>query len=110
MTLKTLAFVCLLAGRSALGSDCLPEQGFRLGLEGAERPEACVQRAYRIDFELGRNIRLLRYERLELQGNLRLQPEEPVRKQINRRLQTIERELHQLEGLASIRGLLPRQP
>jgi len=110
MIFKTFVLASLLAGSSAIGGNCLPEQGFQLGLAGAERPEGCIQRAYRIDFELGRSIRRLRREQTELEQKLTVQTEEPERHQITRRLQTLERELHQLEGLAAIRGLLPRRP
>jgi hypothetical protein len=41
---------------------------------------------------------------------LTVQTEEPERHQITRHLETLERELHQLEGMAAIRGLLPRRP
>lgn len=110
MIFKTFALAFVLASSSAVDRDCVPSHGFQLGLAGADRPEACSQRAYRIDFELGRTIRRLRDEQSALQENLKAQHDESMRRQISRRLQTIERELHQLEGLARIRDLSPRQP
>ena len=109
MILKTLTLALVLAS-SASSGDCLPEQAFNLGLEGAQKPATCSQRAYRIDFELGRNIRALREEQTRLRAALPAEDEETVRQQIGRRLQTVERELNQLEGLARIRGLLPSKP
>ena len=110
MTLKILALVVTLANGAALAQTCSPEQGFRLGLAGEQRPDECNQRAYRIDFELGRNIQRLRNEQVELQENLSTQTKETIRREINGHLQRLERELHELEGLATIRGLLPQQP
>lgn len=101
-----LAIALLTIFSTAFATDCQPRTGFDLALAGqAERPP-CEGRAYRIDFELGRNLRLLRQEQAELKAALE-EPDAEDARQLTLRLQVLEREIDQLEGLARIRGLLP---
>lgn len=109
MIRQCIVIALLLPVSTALANDCRPQAGFERALAGQEAMSSCETRAYRIDFELGRNLRRLQQEQAELQDALG----EPVTAQarhLKRRLQVVERELEQLEGLARIRGLLPPQP
>ncbi len=86
---------------------CQPEAGFQRALAGEEQVGPCQGRDFRVDFELGRNLRNLREERAALQQAL-ADVAEPATIQAQRaRLRVLERELQQVEGLARIRGLLP---
>lgn len=91
-----------------LASYCEPRAGFERALRGQDEAGACSSREFRIDFELGRNIRTLRAEHQDLMEAAQDQsdPAEPP----SMRLRVIERELSQLEGVARIRGLLPAVP
>lgn len=89
--------------REGLAQYCQPQAGFQRGLSGQDEAGPCTDRAFRIEFELGRQIRLLRAERSRLS---RARPEELDAM----RLRVVERELSQIEGLARIRGLLPADP
>ena len=110
MIFKTLFLAASLTFGLPVNLSCSVQEGFNLGLAGEEKPQECNDRSYRIDFELGRNIRQLRSERAELESALLRRAEESTGKtsqrQTNRRLQVVVRELNQLEGLARIRGLL----
>ncbi|MEE4638013.1 MAG: hypothetical protein V2J42_04680 [Wenzhouxiangella sp.] len=100
-----LIIALLLPAGAALGTDCQPQAGFDLALAGQAETPPCEGRAYRIDFELGRNLRLLQQERADLVAALeKADSEDSDRRKL--RLQVLERELQQLEGLARIRGLL----
>jgi hypothetical protein len=108
MIRQYFAIALLLSAAAALATDCQPKTGFELALSGQAETPSCEGRTYRIDFELGRNLRLLRQEQTDLEaapGDLAA-AENRGRKL---RLQVIARELEQLEGLARIRGLLPPQ-
>ena len=96
--------------RIGLADYCRPQAGFERALTGQqEQTRPCQDRAFRIDFELGRNLRRLRQEQVELQARRASAsaPDSRDVRQQRRRQQVIDRELNQLEGLARIRGLLP---
>ncbi len=106
MIRRSIAIALLLPFSAACASDCQPRTGFDLALAGQAETPPCEGRAYRIDFELGRNLRLLRVEQAELKAALEKPDTEDDRRR-KLRLQVLEREIDQLEGLARIRGLLP---
>ena len=91
------------------GADaCDPEIGFRRALAGSDEPGTCRDRDFRISFELGRNLKILRQERAALESALTATNPDPASARTQQsRLQVIERELQQIEGMARIRGLLP---
>lgn len=96
------------ADRDEAAHPCRPEAGFRRALAGEEDPGACQDRDFRIDFELGRNLKTLREEQAALRSALAASETDPATSRAHHaRLQVIERELQQIEGLARIRGLLP---
>ena len=83
-------------------ADCDPRAGFLRALDGAQDLGPCTERHFRVDFELGRNLRNLRQERDTLLEADASDKDTATRK----RLRVVERELEQVEGLARIRGLL----
>lgn len=109
MIRQCIVIALLLPVSTAFAIDCQPQAGFERALAGQEQTPSCEDRAYRIDFELGRNLRLLRQEQAELKDALGA-PVTAQARHLKRRLQVVERELEQLEGLARIRGLLPPEP
>ncbi|TVS12694.1 MAG: DUF2799 domain-containing protein [Wenzhouxiangella sp.] len=79
---------------------CRPQAGFDRALGGQEDLGPCETREFRIEFQLGRQIRLLRAERNAL-AEASAEALDPMR------LRIVERELSQIEGVARIRSLLP---
>jgi len=83
-------------------ANCDPRAGFLRALDGAQDLGPCTDRHFRVDFELGRNLRNLRQERDALLEAAATDHQPATRN----RLRIVERELEQVEGLARIRGLL----
>ncbi len=99
---RWLLVTALWLSSTQAAAQCEPQSGFDLGLAGESVAEQCKQHAYRMAFELGRQIRALRQERSDLS---RAGGTNHVA-----RLQVIDRELSQLEGLARIQGLPETDP
>ncbi len=99
--------ICLLLTLASLAhadapANCDPRAGFLRALDGAQDLGPCTDRHFRVDFELGRNLRNLRQERAALLEAAATDEQAATRN----RLRIVERELEQVEGLARIRGLL----
>jgi hypothetical protein len=105
-TLLTLALMTT----PAFGAQCRSDQAFSAGLVGKDMNAGCDGRNYRIDYELGRQLRLLRAEKNELEATQRKGLSDDVGRLTRVRLQRLDREVAEIEGIARIRGLLPRLP
>lgn len=88
---------------------CQARAGFERALAGADELGPCQDRLFRVDFELGRQLRELRQERQMLRTSVQTQADAGT-EAAALRLRVLERELSELEGLARIRGLLPADP
>ena len=104
--LLTLALVTT----PAFGAQCQSDHAFSAGLVGKDINASCDERNYRIDYELGRQLRLLRAEKNELEATLKKDLSEDVGRLTRIDLQRLDRELAEIEGVARVRGLLPLRP
>lgn len=102
LTLASLAHAVGDSENPDAPADCDPRAGFLRALDGAQDLGPCTDRHFRVDFELGRNLRNLRQERDALLEAAETDQQTATRN----RLRIVERELEQVEGLARIRGLL----
>lgn len=91
-----------------LASECAPVYGFHAALTGTERPIECVNPGFDSAWNLGEMIAEMRGELTAIEQQLKddsLPPE--TRRDLQRRLVVIDRDLPQIEALARMDGYLP---
>jgi len=94
--------------RSALAQECAPVFGFHAALTGADRPAECADAGFDGAWNLGEMVGDMRNEAKEIERRLAdnsLTAE--TRRDLERRLRVIGRDLPQVEALARMDGYLP---
>ena len=93
---------------SALAQECAPVFGFHAALTGAGRPAECTAARFDSAWSLGEMVSAMRSEADEIEQRLSADSISPeTRRELERRLVVIGRDLPQVEALARMDGYLP---
>jgi len=94
--------------RVRLADECAPVFGFHAALTGAVRPDECSSAGFESAWNLGEMIAGMRNEVKEIEHSLAVESLSPEhRRELERRLIVIGRDLPQVEALARMNGYLP---
>lgn len=92
----------------ALSESCAPVYGFHVGSSGGQKPGECTGAGFNSAWSLGETISGMQREVTDIErqledGTLTM----PKRRELERRLIVIDRDLPQVEAIARLEGYLP---